>query len=210
MGRAYLPVFALAFALPLLALLATAGCRAPAVAPPPTSSAPAAAPSAARPVAAAPATSAPRAALPPLATPEEGCDKEFPRRLWPVMAENPTCAGGDGVEVPVTGHGAAAWLNYGGCGSYAVFESTPTQNVRIVASGDGCGCEGCVLWHVNYDVEELDRRGFYESKLHVAEPDEPCLNGKQVSNTTVFQPSRERFRIHAQSDPGFYFTVCGG
>lgn len=127
-----------------------------------------------------------------------------------MMAENPVCASGDGTEVPVTGPGAATWLNFGGCGAHAVFESTPGQRVRIGTSGDGCGCDGCVLWHINYDVEELDRRGFYESKLHVAEPDEPCPGGKQASNTTIYQPSRERFRIRAQNDQGFYFVVCGG
>ena len=124
------------------------------------------------------------------------------------MADSNECSDGAGVVHPTTGPGSANWLHFGGCGGQVVFEAAPGQEVRIKASGDGCGCEGCVLWHVNYDIEELGPLGFYETKAHVEVPNVRCPDGQETVNFTAHQPASGRFRLQASRGEGFYFTVC--
>lgn len=118
-------------------------------------------------------------------------------QIWPVEADTPLCTDTNGNRHETTGEGAASWFRYGGCGSIKEYDVEPCSWVRIAARGDSC--DSCVLWHVDYVVEQrVD--GSWEN---IAEFDPRDRRG--ITHEACVQIESERFRIRARD--GFYVRL---
>lgn len=122
---------------------------------------------------------------------------EFDNQIWPVEADTPLCTDTNGNRHETTGEGAATWFRYGGCGSIKEYDVEPCSWVRISSRGDSC--DSCVLWHVDYVVEQrVD--GSWEN---AAEFDPRDRRG--ITHEACVQIESERFRIRARD--GFYVRL---
>lgn len=142
---------------------------------------------------------------------DAGCDLNHPRRIYPASADTTSCTNGAGMSFPTTGPSAAYWTYYHGCATRLGFDVTAGKEVSIWTTGDGCGCPGCVNWHIDYDLLE-DLGAGLTRQLHVQEPDaSACPGGHNVANTTRYVPRTSVLEMQAQPDTsgeGYYFQVC--
>jgi len=123
-------------------------------------------------------------------------------RIWPSEAPGPTCWDCYGNPYPSTGPNSATWFHYGGggCGEWKVFPVSPGIPIRIEGHGDSCS--GCVLWHINYWLDD-----YYGGEWHqVAYIDGPDYRG--CTHSYSYTPQGTKIRIRATS--GFYVAVYQG
>jgi hypothetical protein len=124
---------------------------------------------------------------------------ELSTRLWPTAADaGDTCRDSRGNLHPSTGEDSAEWFNYSDCGSWKEFSTAPCTWVLIHARGDTC--DGCVLWHISYVIEE--NIGDAWSPVLAVDP-EPDFRG--MTDDQCYQTPTGRFRIQAVG--GFYVQV---
>ena len=118
-------------------------------------------------------------------------------RIWPSDASVEECRDSHGRVHPATGEDSATWFHYGGCGSWKVFDVSPGSKIRIESHGDSCS--SCVLWHINYYLDD-----YYDGEWHqVAYIDGPDYRG--CRHNYSYTPKGEKIRIRATS--GFYVAV---
>jgi hypothetical protein len=142
--------------------------------------------------------------------PDPGCNMTYPHRLWPVGADVSTCTEGNG-PLNTTGPGAEDWFSYAGCGVQRDFSTTPGSEISVITHGDGCACGGCVLWHIDYVLEENTGSGFQVEDTVMMPDSTQCPSTGEVNNTTDYTPLTNDVRLIAEEDTngiGFYFTVC--
>jgi len=104
---------------------------------------------------------------------------------------DPTSTGGAGC-------GIDNWFNFTPCTDWKVYDVIPGQWLRIHAWGDSCG--GCVLYHVDFNIQEDQGSGWQTTETHDPEPD---ALGMQYH--TAYLPTTSQIRI--QSASGFYARV---
>jgi hypothetical protein len=141
---------------------------------------------------------------------DSGCNSTYPHRLWPTGADIPSCSEG-GPILNTTGPGAENWFDYAGCGDRRDFTTTPGTAIQISTWGDGCGCPGCVLWHIDYTLQENTGAGFQTEETVQAQDAIQCPSTGGTTNTTFFTPMTADVRMTAQFDTtgiGFYYVVC--
>ena len=120
-------------------------------------------------------------------------------RIWPSDASVKECRAASGKIYPATGEDSATWFHWGGCGSWKVFNVSSGSEIRIESHGDSCGA--CVLWHVNYYLDD-----YYDGEWHqVTYIDGPDYRG--CKHNYSYTPKGEKIRIRATS--GFYVKVYG-
>jgi hypothetical protein len=120
-------------------------------------------------------------------------------RIWPVATDGGiTCTDNHGDAWPSTGEGSAEWFDFIDCGNIKEFEAPPCAWVAVKSRGDIC--DGCVLWHINYVIEEWSGGGWVETLRINPEPDR-----RGMTDATCYQTPSGRFRIHALD--GFYVQV---
>jgi hypothetical protein len=103
---------------------------------------------------------------------------------------NGTAAGSDCPHSKV-------WFNYSTCGNWKIYPVTPGHWIRIYAYGDSCS--GCVLYHIDFDIQEDLGSGWVTMESH----NPPDTKG--MVYTTVYRPSGYQIRILANN--GFYIKV---
>lgn len=122
--------------------------------------------------------------------------------IWPSEAPGPTCWACYGKPHPSTGPNSATWFHYrgGGCGEWKVFSVSPGIPIRIEGHGDSCS--DCVLWHINYWLDD-----YYDGEWHqVTYIDGPDYRGCKHNYSYTTQGTK--IRIRATS--GFYVAVYQG
>ncbi len=110
--------------------------------------------------------------------------------------------------MPVASEGSGCsdneiWFNYGDCDDWKEYPVNADAWVGLYAYGDSCG--GCVLWHVNFSIQEyIPYYGWQTVETHNPEPDT-----KGMVYTTSFRTSSEtnKIRIYANSNAKFYLKV---
>jgi hypothetical protein len=135
-----------------------------------------------------------------------GCDNPMPddclelsSRLQPSAADaGDTCRDSRGNLHPSTGEDSAEWFNYSDCGSWKEFSTAACSWVLVSARGDTC--DGCVLWHINYVIEEKINGAWVP--VLVVDP-EPDFRG--MTDDQCYQTHTGSFRIRAVD--GFYVKV---
>jgi hypothetical protein len=151
------------------------------------------------------------AACPDCNQPDPGCNMAYPHRVWPSAADVGSCTEGNG-PLNTTGPGAEDWLDYAGCGNQRDFTTTPGEEISIMTHGDGCACGGCVLWHIDYDLEENTTGTGFQIEDQVVMPDSvQCPATGEVNNTTNYTAVTTDVRMVGEPDTqgeGFYFVVC--
>lgn len=90
------------------------------------------------------------------------------------------------------------WFNYSTCGNWKIYPVTPGHWIRIYTYGDSCS--GCVLYHIDFDIQEDLGSGWVTMESHNPGPD-----FKGMVYTTVYRPTGYQIRILANS--GFYIKV---
>jgi hypothetical protein len=131
----------------------------------------------------------------------DGC-LAFSTQIWPVATDGgATCTDSGGNAVPSTGPASAEWFDYIDCGDIKQYEARPCQWVRIRAYGDSC--PGCVLWNIDYVLEE--NRGGDWIPVETVDP-EPDVPG--MEDDRCFRTESGDFRIRAGN--GFYVEVFEG
>lgn len=126
---------------------------------------------------------------------------DCPTRIWPSQADSPVCLDYSGLAYATTGPNSSNWLFFDSCGVWRNFDVTPGEMVKIVAYGDNCA--GCVIWHVNYVVQENLGSGFTDILARNPEPDFPGM-----LDVLYYTPTTATLRLLAYNS--YYFAVYGG
>jgi len=120
--------------------------------------------------------------------------------IWPSDAPSTTCYCASGCpksDMPSTGKDAATWFEFGGCGNWKVYDVTPGSSINIHAYGDTC--DGCVLWHINYYLDDYHSGEWHEIK-YVNGPNKPG-----AVYDMNYTPVGNKIRVRAVN--GFYVKV---
>ena len=139
--------------------------------------------------------------------PDSGCNAMYPHRLWPVSADVSPCPTGQNT----VGASAENWFDYDGCGDVRDFAPTPSVPIQISSWGDGCACAGCILWHIDYSLQENPGSGFVVTDTVQAQDAVQCPATGGTTNTTIYTPMTDDVKMTAMEDTtgiGFYFSVC--
>ena len=125
--------------------------------------------------------------------------EEIEQRIWPSEAPVDTCKDGAGNPHSTTGENSADWFLYGGAGDWKIFDVIPGSQIHIHSRGDSC--PGCVLWHINYYLDDYYGGAWHEVTF-IDGPDQ-----KGAEHDHYYVPIGDRVRIRATS--GFYVAVYG-
>jgi len=124
---------------------------------------------------------------------------EFSNRLWPVATDGGEfCTDSTLTEHPSTGENSADWFLFGNCGSRKEYSTEACTWVWIHSRGDTC--DGCVLWHIDYVIEENVENDWVQIESVNPEPDYRGMQHQKCYLTLT-----GKFRISANS--GFYVQV---
>jgi|GEM_PF-3556919 len=118
----------------------------------------------------------------------DSSDASYTYRLYPYSSSGSSCKRTN------------TWFNYPYCTTAKEYDVTPGSWIGLYAYGDSCA--GCVLYHVNFQIQENYGSGWTTVESHNP-PD-----SKGMVYTTSFQPSTSangKLRIYAPE--GFYLKV---
>ncbi len=110
----------------------------------------------------------------------------YAERIYPSASDGSGC---DPHEI---------WFNYYPCNDWKEYTVTPGAWLGLYAYGDSCG--GCMLWHINFQIQEDFGSGWQTVETHNPEPDT-----KGMKYTTSYRPSTGKIRIYSTS--GFYVKL---
>lgn len=113
-------------------------------------------------------------------------EPSYPYRIYPYSSSGYNCKRTN------------TWFNYGGCSAYKEYHVTAGSWLGLYAYGDSC--PGCVLWHINFQIQEDFGSGWVTTETH-----NPGADFRGMIYTTSYVPSTGKIRIYAPQ--GFYVKV---
>ncbi len=124
-------------------------------------------------------------------------EDNFQKRIWPSEAPVEYSINSDGESIPTTGENSATWFYFGNCGNWKTFNVPIGSRIKIESHGDSC--PDCLLWHINYYLDD-----YYDGKWHeVTYIDGPDYKG--CKHEHIYMPKGDKIRIRATG--GFYVAV---
>jgi hypothetical protein len=129
------------------------------------------------------------------------------KEIWPSEADSfgEIITDSRGREYPTTGQNAASWFNWGGLGSWKVFEVTPNVPIYIRISGDSC--PGCCLGTLKFKLYEEENNEWKEKFVFNG----PSWSGEKPENEIGYRfiyytPTSKRIKIQTIAG-GFYLSI---